>query len=128
MDSATDDWAAGFFRDVDTKDIEKLAAWFAENIELRFGNAPAVHGKESAVGALRQFWTTFASLRHHRESVVANGDSASQQSIVTYTLLDGRDVALPVASYLRRTAAGTLDRLWIYADMAPFYAAAQANS
>ena len=52
------------------------------------------------------------------------GEAVSQQSIVTYATLDGRDVSLPVSSYLRRSNDGRLDRLWIYIDMAPLFSVA----
>ena len=61
-------------------------------------------------------------MRHVRETLVRDGQTATQQSIVTYVLHDGREVSLPVASHLRRLTDGTLDRLWIYIDMAPIYA------
>ena len=59
---------------------------------------------------------------HAREVLVSSGDTAFQGSVVTYTRADGHVAAMPVASNLRRTAAGTLDRLWIYIDLAPLFA------
>jgi ketosteroid isomerase-like protein len=118
------DWPQTFFHDADLFDVADLAAWFADDIEARFGNAPPIHGKPAATEAFRQFFSSIGGMRHTRENVVRDGDTASQQSVVTYKTLDGREVSMPVASYLRRTADGRLDRLWIYIDMAPLFAVA----
>jgi len=120
----TADWVADFFRAADLKQIDALSDWFAPNIELRFANYPPLNGKAAATEAMRSFYDSINAMRHARENVIVDGDTAAQHAIVTYTDLNGREVPLPVASYLRRTAAGTLDRLWIYIDIAPLYAPA----
>lgn len=117
-------WVADFFRDADLLKIDKLAAWFADDIDLRFANNPPISDKATAVAVMGQFYGSIAGMRHARVTIIADGDAAAQQAIVTYTRSDGRDVPLPVSSYLRRNVAGVLDRLWIYIDVAPLYAEA----
>ena len=63
-------------------------------------------------------------MAHARDAVVKEGDSAAQMSVVTYTRKAGDKVSMPVASHLRRTSEGKLNRLWIFIDMAPLFAAA----
>lgn len=116
------DWVADFFRDADLVRIDRLAAWFAEDIELRFANNPPITDKQTAVAVMGEFYASIAGMRHSRETIVRDGDTAAQQAIVTYIRHDGRDVPLPVASYLHRNADGMLDKLWIYIDIAPLYA------
>lgn len=117
----TDDWAADFFRDADSFDLPTLVGWFADDIEVRFGNGPAITGKAGAEEAFAGFWSTIAGMRHHREAIVIDGDMAAQFSQVTYTRHDGSDVTMPVASQLRRVGEGRIDRLWIVIDMAPLF-------
>jgi SnoaL-like domain len=116
------DWVSGFFRDVDAFQIEKLDAWFADDIDLRFANNPTIKDKKTALQALGGFYGTIAGLQHKAEALVGSGDEVAQQAIVTYTRKDGRRVPLPVSSYLRRNAQGKLNRLWIYIDINPLYA------
>lgn len=118
----TGDWAAAFFADADLVDIDALAAWFAENIELRFANNPVITDKATAVSVMSQFFSSISKMKHRRENLVGTGDEVAQQAVVTYTTPDGRDLPLPVSSYLRRDSQGLLDRLWIYIDIAPLYA------
>jgi hypothetical protein len=61
-------------------------------------------------------------MSHKREQLVSEGDCVFQGRIVTYTRLDGNKVSMPVASHLRLTAGGRLNRLWIYIDLAPLFA------
>lgn len=125
-DSVVDgeDWAADFFRDADSFSLERLTAWFADDVEVRFANAPAIRGREDAVEAFRGFWSGIAGMRHRREALVLTGDTAAQMSQVTYTRHDGSEATMPVASYLRRVGPGRIDRLWIFIDMAPLFQAA----
>ena len=116
------DWPGAFFADADKLDLPTLMAWFADDIELRFGNAPAIHGRADAQQAFSDFWSLVSGMRHVREVLVSDGDTAFQGSVVTYTRGDGHVAAMPVASNLRRTADGTLNRLWIYIDLAPLFA------
>ncbi|MBO9375406.1 DUF4783 domain-containing protein [Sphingomonas histidinilytica] len=116
------EWVAAFFRDADMVEIDKLAAWFADDIELRFANNPAIRDKATAVQVMSQFYDSISGMSHSVETLIGDGEAAAQQAIVTYTRKDGGVVPLPVSSYLRRNAAGKLDRLWIYIDIAPLWA------
>ncbi len=120
-ESDGDDWAGAFFETADRFDIEQLVSWFADDIEVRFGNQPAINGKAQAREAFAGFWSGIAGMRHRREALVADGDMAAQMSIVTYTRHDGSAVSMPVASHLRRTGPAQIDRLWIFIDMAPLF-------
>ena len=59
--------------------------------------------------------------------LVGEDDTIAQQAVVTYTRHDGRDVPLPVSSYMHRNAAGKVDKLWIYIDIGPLYAEAAVS-
>ena len=117
-----DDWAGSFFRDADRLELPLLMRWFGPEIDLRLANVPPIVGREAVEATFAEFWSGVKGMRHRREQLVTDGDSAFQGSQVTYTRLDGREVTMPVASHLRRDAAGTLDRLWIYIDLVPLYA------
>jgi ketosteroid isomerase-like protein len=118
------DWPARFFTEVDTFSVDRLLDCFADDVEVRFGNQDAIHGKEAARAAFTGFYSTIAGMRHEADTVVISGDLATQQATVIYTRQDGRDVRLPVASHLRRTPQGLINRLWIYIDLAPLFAPA----
>ncbi|KQX19524.1 MULTISPECIES: nuclear transport factor 2 family protein [unclassified Sphingomonas] len=115
-------WLADFFRDADRLDLPLLTGWFGEDIDLRIANMPPMLGLPAAEEAFRQFWSTIKGMSHEVQQRIVNGRDGMQLSIVTYTRLDDRSVAVPVASHLRRRPDGRLDRLWIYIDLAPLFA------
>lgn len=115
------DWPAAFFRDADQLELPVLMSWFGSDIDLRLANFPPILGRAAAEATFAEFWSGIRGMHHVREQLVIDGDTAFQGSQVTYTRLDGREVTMPVASHLRRDAAGTLDRLWIYIDLGPLY-------
>lgn len=115
------DWVSAFFQTADQCNADLTAEWFAERIDMRFANHPPVSSKAEAREGLRQFMSQITGMVHERESRVMDGDAAVQMAIVRYTLPDGREVPLPVASHLRRNGDKLLDRLWIYIDLAPLF-------
>ena len=52
MADTGNDWAADFFRDADSFQLPRLVSWFSDDIEVRFGNQPALHGKAAAEEAV----------------------------------------------------------------------------
>ena len=126
--TADDDWTGAFFRDADTLVVETLISWFAETIEVRFGNAPPIHGRTAAEQAFREFYSSLSGMRHRREVLVSSGDLAAQMAVVTYTRRDGSEVSMPVASHLRRVGGQKIDRLWIFIDLAPLFGTTQKSS
>jgi len=116
-----DDWVSAFFQTADQCNADLMAEWFAEDIDMRFANHLPVSSKAAAREGLRQFMSNISGMAHERESRVMEGNAAVQMATVRYTLPDGREVPLPVASHLRRNADKLLDRLWIYIDLAPLF-------
>lgn len=123
--AAAADWTAAFFRDADTLVVETLISWFAETVEVRFGNGAPIHGIAAAEQAFRQFYSSLSGMRHRREALVSSGDLAAQMAVVTYIRKDGSEVSMPVASHLRRVGDRKIDRLWIFIDLAPLFGAAE---
>lgn len=116
------EWRQGFFRDVDTKDIRRLAPWLSEDVEMRFGNQPALHGKRAVVEALSGFFETISAMSHRLKDVVIEGQSVASEALVTYTRPDGSTLTLPVCSVVRVTSDGLLASLRIYIDISELYA------
>jgi predicted PhzF superfamily epimerase YddE/YHI9 len=116
-----EDWVSAFFQTADRCNADLTAEWFAEDIDMRFANHPPVGSRAAAREGLRQFMSNISGMVHVRESRVMEGNSCVQMATVRYTLPDGREVPLPVASHLRRNGDKLLDRLWIYIDLAPLF-------
>jgi hypothetical protein len=112
-------WVYELYTDVDAMRRDRIGPWLAPNYETRMGNNPPVLGKAAALANSERFWKTIRSMRHTIEDVVVDGDRAVSLAIVTYTRLDGSEVSLPVATYLRRSGPREIDQLWVHGDLAP---------
>jgi hypothetical protein len=66
-------WFHDYFADVNTMQIEKMAAWFAEDVIVRFGNEPVMRGKKAALEAIGGLWTNFTSLTHAHGRIISDG-------------------------------------------------------
>ena len=116
------DWSAAFFDDADKKDIDALTPWFGDKISVRFGNSPAIEGRDAVTETFRNFYSSIAGMKHTRDTVIVDGDSICSAATVTYTRHDGSTVSMPVASVLHREPSGKLDKLHIYIDINPLFA------
>jgi hypothetical protein len=114
-------WYYDYFNDVDTMQIEKLAAWLNDDVIVRFGNQPLLRGKPAALSAISEFWKAFKGLHHAHGQVLSSGDYTSGEAVVTFTLHDDRKIAIPGVSVLERRN-GLVSRLSGYLDFMPLYA------
>jgi hypothetical protein len=112
-------WVYALYADVDAMDRDRIGPWLSPDYQTQFGNNPPVVGKAAALANSERFWRTIRSMRHAIEDVVVDGDRAVLIATVTYTRLDGLEISLPVATFLRRSGEREIDRLQVYADLAP---------
>lgn len=118
-------WFYDYFNDVDTMQIDKMAAWLADDVIVRFGNEPLLHGKHAALAAIAALWQGFKGIHHAHGQVVSIGEYTSGEGAVTFTLHDNRTVTIPGMTILERRN-GLVSRLSGYLDFAPLYAPADA--
>ncbi len=98
---------------------------FIPNATLRFGNAPAIHGKPAIEAAIADFFCTFIDLSHQEKNAWLIGDTLILEAVVTYTRHDGEQVTIPAVTifHLVETLPRPLaDECRIYVDLAPLYA------
>src|SRR5689334_9202113 len=86
------------FDDIDTMDADAFARHLCEDVVMRFGNAPPLHGRAAA----REAWASFCQLIdgvHHevRNTWRVDGTTIAETE-VTYTRTDGRPVTVPVVT------------------------------
>jgi hypothetical protein len=117
------DWVATAFEVADNGPPSALALYLSDSIEMRFGNGETLRGKEAVLKALSAP-SPIKSVRHVREALVMDANSAVQLSTAHYTLHNGKVVSIPVATYFRRDARDLIDRAWIHIDFTPVIAAA----
>ena len=113
-------WWQQYYVDVDSMDIDRIAAWFTDDIVMQFGNTPEIVGREQATAALVGFMSTFSTITHVLGNTVVGANEVFLSSAVTYNMLDGRIVSLPAATYKKRRGE-KIAEMRVYADYAPMY-------
>jgi len=127
ISATTKDWVAAAFEVADNGPPSALAPFLSDSIEMRVGNGDTLRGKESVLRALSAP-SPVKSVRHVRQVLVMDGNSAVQLSTAHYTLHNGKVVSIPVATHFRRDARDLIDRAWLYMDFTPVIEAATASS
>jgi ketosteroid isomerase-like protein len=110
------------FADIDRMDAAAWASHLAEDVRFRFGNDPAVTGRDTARDALAGFYDLIAGVRHDIGATWDVDGATIVESEVTYTRKDERSVTVPVVTIYREGADGLIADYRVYADVAPIFA------
>ena len=119
-------WWTDYFNDVDTMDSERFGAWFAEDIQLQFNNAPVINGKAAVLGFLHEFTKNFSSLKHSHGQLVGDESNAAGEAMITFFRPDDTRYLVRGVTMVSRDQTG-FRRMAIYADFSEIYAAVQVG-
>lgn len=111
------------FDDIDTMEADAFARHLSEDVVMRFGNAPPLHGRTAA----REAWASFCELVdgvHHevRSTWRVDGSTTIAETDVTYTRTDGRRVTVPVVTIYEVGADDLIAAYRVFLDLAPVFA------
>jgi hypothetical protein len=109
------------FAHIDTMVPEAFAQHLAENVTMRFGNAPPMHGR----AACRDAWAGFCELVDGVHHEVVNqwnvGETTIAETAVTYTRKDGAPITVPVVT-IYRAGGELIDEYRVFLDLTPVFA------
>jgi len=116
------DWVGRVFTSVDAMDVEAFLNFFEDDGQFRFGNAPAVTGKEAIGRTVDGFFKSIGGLQHEiletwfeAEAVISRGDA-------TYTRTEGSEIKLPFVTVWKLGGERIREYL-IYMDINPLFSA-----
>lgn len=109
------------FKAIDAKDAEGFAAFLAPPCEFRFGNLPAVRGRDQVKEFVAGFLASIAALSHTIDAHWAVPGGLVCHGRVTYTRHDGSTLTVPFANVFGLSAEGIASYL-IFADTSQLYA------
>ncbi len=112
---------ATLFEDIDSMEPDRFAAHLAENVVMRFGNAPPVEGRQVCRDTWAEFCQGLDGVSHELVETFHEGNATAVEASVTYTRKDGRRVTVPVAT-IYRESGGLIDDYRIFIDLAPLFA------
>ncbi len=112
------DHVRGMFATFDAKDVSGLAAFMADDVRLRLGNAEPVQGKSAFVSAVTAFLASVAGFRHEVLNVWSDRDALIAEFDVHYVRLDGGQVTVPCCNVFR-LRDGLVSEYRSYIDATP---------
>ena len=121
-------WMVRYYTAVDALDLDGLLAQHTADSTASVGNNPTMHGRDEIGAGLQQLFGLLRGMRHTfvRTWVVDDGvpgqDVGVVDARVTYLLVNGAAVTVPVMTMLTRTGDLVSD-LRFCIDMAPVFAA-----
>ncbi|MDE2236049.1 MAG: nuclear transport factor 2 family protein [Gammaproteobacteria bacterium] len=121
----SESWLMELFKCIDTRNADGFARYLSENVEFRFGNSPAVTGREAVMQAVDGFFLSIGGLHHELIQTWCQGDSVICHGIVTYTRKAGSTLSVPFANIFTLTGK-LVSRYLIFVDISALYSAGGA--
>jgi len=100
---------------IDRKDAKAFAAFLTPDAKFRFGNNPAVAGREAIEATVGGFFKAIKSVSHDLENQWSLPDTAICTGMVTYTRHDDSTLQVPFANVMKLRPGGIHDYL-IFTD------------
>jgi len=113
-------WWERLFRVIDARDADGFVAALTADAEFRFGNAPAVRGRDAIRAAVAGFFGSIGGCRHRLLNTWSAPGSAVCEGEVTYTRLDGLAVTVPFADVFE-LRGDRIAAYRIYMDNGPLF-------
>jgi len=108
------------FRAIDAKDSAAFASFLNGDAVFRFGNAPAVAGRDAIRAAVEGFFGSIKSLAHRAPDIWEVGDHIIARGEVTYTRHSDSTLTVPFCNVFGMR--GDLIRSYdIYVDVSQLY-------
>lgn len=112
---------ATLFEDIDSMEPDRFAAHLAEDVRMRFGNAPPIEGRQAARDAWAGFCEGIDGAAHTPVAQWRSDEGTVAEAEVTYTRKDGGTITVPVAT-IYRERDGEIHDYRIFIDLAPLFA------
>lgn len=106
---AKDEFIGRLLAAIDARDAQAFAAFLTSDASFRFGNHPAVRGREAIAATVGDFFRAIKTVSHRLEEQWSLPDVVVCTGMVTYTRHDGSTLEVPFANVLKVRADGIHD-------------------
>jgi ketosteroid isomerase-like protein len=109
------------FNAIDTADTETFVSFLSDDAVFRFGNMPAVEGKDNIRQFLNNWFPTIAGVAHDQIEIWEADGVRIMNGRVTYTRHDGSQLSVYFANTFKMKGDKVKDYL-IFVDTSQLYA------
>ena len=117
-------WYLRYLDALDARDVARYGTFLAADCELRFNNADPVRGRDAVLGALGQYWQSFAALEHELLNIYGGDRAFMLEALNHYRRHDRQPVTLRAVALTDRNEAGEVTSVRLYTDTGPLFAPA----
>lgn len=110
-----------FYECADALNAAGASDCFAEQVELRFGNAEPLLGKAAAQAAFSDFYSAIKGMKHEFINTWEQGNATLLESQVLYTREDQSTLSVPAFSVIKLNA-NKISEIRIYIDLSQLFA------
>jgi ketosteroid isomerase-like protein len=118
----TNELTQRIFQTIDTMQPDSIAAMYAEDARLVFGNAEPLVGRTAITAGIEGFFATINGLRHRVVNDWHVRADTIAEAEVTYRRIDDEHVSVPVVSIWHTGDDGLITDYRVFFDLAPVYA------
>jgi ketosteroid isomerase-like protein len=109
------------FAAIDRKDADGFCGFLAEHASFRYGNAPAIEGREAIRIFVAAFFDSIRALSHRVDEHWQVDDALIVRGTVTYTRPDGSRLAVPFVNVLKLSADRLVREYQVYVDASALF-------
>jgi len=109
------------FAAIDAMDADRFAGFLAPDCRFRFGNLPAVEGRDAVRDFVAGFFGALGGIRHDLVERIEAPGRIAMHGFVTYTRKDGSILRVPSANVFR-LEDGRVREYLIFVDNAALFA------
>ena len=115
-------WLQGLFNSIDNKDTTAFLGYLTDGCSFRFGNMPAVNGRDSIGQSVTAFLDSIKSVSHKIVESWSTAEQLTCHGMVTYQRLDGGLLTVPFANIMKKKAGSErIHEYLIFADTSELY-------
>lgn len=108
------------FEAIDSFDTDTFVSYLDEDAVLRFGNMPAVTGKENIYQFIDGFFKSIKAIKHDQIEIWEVDNVSIMNGRVTYTRHDGSQLIVPFANIFKMRGDKVKDYL-VFVDTSALY-------
>lgn len=116
-------WYLGYLEALESKDIGR----YADDIDMRFNDAPPIEGKSAVVDQLGSEWRGFEVITHEVLNILGSDMGFDAESLNHYDRHDGRRITARTVVFTNRNDEGAVAAIRVYSDTSPIFECADRH-
>jgi len=120
-------WYLGYLEALESRDISRYANYLADDVDMRFNDAPPIEGKKAVIDNLDSQWRCFDGIIHEVLNILGSDMGFVAESLNHYTKHDGQRITARTVVFTDRNDNGSVAAIRVYSDTSPILKGADSH-